>query len=141
MSNWILSLFGGVCIGVSVSFMLFLNGRVTGVSGILNGVLAPRKDDTLWRVLFIIGLLVGGFFIQFLQPESFLNLTTTSPLGLVMAGLFVGFGTVMGGGCTSGHGICGISRLSVRSIIATGVFMAAGFLSVYIFKHLLMGYL
>ncbi|MBY0384091.1 YeeE/YedE family protein [bacterium] len=141
MSQWMMPLFGGVCIGVAASFMLFLNGRVTGVSGILNGVLVPRKGDTLWRFLFIVGLMVGGLFIQLLQPESFLNLTTTSPLGLIVAGLFVGFGTVMSGGCTSGHGICGISRLSVRSIVATGVFMAAGFLSVYIFKHLLMGYL
>lgn len=136
MSNWMMSLFGGLCIGLAVSFMLFLNGRVTGVSGILNGILVPQKKDTLWRLLFITGLLAGGAFVQILQPDAFLNLTTTSTVEIIVAGLLVGFGTVMGSGCTSGHGVCGISRMSVRSLVATGVFIASGILAVSIFKHL-----
>lgn len=136
MSNWMMSLFGGVCIGLAVSFMLFLNGRVTGISGIINGILVPQKKDTFWRVLFIVGLLAGGAFIRLLQPDAFLNLTMTSTFEIIIAGVLVGFGTVMGSGCTSGHGVCGISRMSMRSLVATGVFILAGILSVFVFKHL-----
>lgn len=135
-TEWINALLGGVLIGISVSLMLYLNGRVTGISGIINGVLSPLKGDTQWRVLFIVGLLFGGLVLRQMNPQVFEN-TLTSPLWTtVVAGLLVGFGTIMGGGCTSGHGVCGISRLSPRSLIATGVFIAAGVLAVILFRNL-----
>jgi uncharacterized protein len=139
MNEWMMSLFGGVCIGFAASMMLLLNGRVTGISGILNGVLTPQKGDTFWRVLFVLGLYSGGLALSFLRPESFLDTTQTSWTRLIIAGLLVGFGTIMGSGCTSGHGVCGMSRLSIRSIVATVAFMMAGILSVLLFQHILGG--
>lgn len=136
MREALMSLFGGVCIGLAVSLMLFFNGRVTGVSGIVNGVLTPQKDDTLWRVVFVLGLVTGGFVLFLSRPESFVDTTQSAWPQVVVAGLLVGFGTVMGSGCTSGHGVCGISRMSIRSIIATLAFMGAGIVSVLIFKTL-----
>jgi uncharacterized membrane protein YedE/YeeE len=121
---------GGVIIGISVSMMLILNGRVTGISGIVNGVLSPEKGDTLWRVLFIAGLFVGGLVLSAISPTAFEGALQTEPWTLILAGLLVGFGTIMGSGCTSGHGVCGISRLSVRSLVATAIFMAGGIVTV-----------
>ncbi len=135
-SEWINAGIGGILIGISVSLMLLWNGRVTGISGIINGVLTPEKDDTQWRVLFILGLLLGGLLIGNLKPDAFINTIQSSDWTLVIAGLFVGFGTIMGSGCTSGHGVCGISRLSPRSILATLAFMIAGILAVVIFRNL-----
>lgn len=134
--EWINALMGGAVIGLSVSLMLLLNGRVTGISGIINGILTPAKGDTAWRVLFALGLIVGGFVINFLKPDSFTGQLPTSDLTVIVAGLLVGFGTIMGSGCTSGHGVCGISRLSPRSIIATVTFIAAGVAAVYVFRLL-----
>ncbi len=134
--DWINALLGGVLIGISVSLMLFLNGRVTGISGIINGAISSVKGDTLWRVLFIIGLLLGGLVVGQLNPQVFENTTTSSVGKTVIAGLLVGFGTILGSGCTSGHGVCGISRLSPRSLVATLVFMAAGIAAVFVFKKL-----
>ena len=124
--EWWNALLGGVLIGVSVSIMLLFNGRVTGISGIVNGILTPQKGDTLWRVMFVLGLVVGGVVLSFLVPEVFANQIATPLWTVILAGLLVGFGTVMGSGCTSGHGVCGISRLSPRSIVATVAFIAAG---------------
>jgi uncharacterized membrane protein YedE/YeeE len=129
------ALIGGAIIGLAVSLMLVFNGRVTGISGIVSGVLSPRKNDISWRILFLLGLLSGGVLLRFIQPEAFQN--ASNNMGLIdyaVAGLLVGFGTLLGNGCTSGHGVCGISRLSVRSIIATIVFITFGVLSVFIFK-------
>jgi uncharacterized membrane protein YedE/YeeE len=131
------ALIGGAIIGVAVSLMLVFNGRVTGISGIVSGVLSPRKNDISWRILFLLGLLSGGVLLRFIQPEAFQS--ASNNMGLIdyaVAGLLVGFGTLLGNGCTSGHGVCGISRLSVRSIIATIVFITFGVLSVFIFKTL-----
>jgi uncharacterized protein len=131
------ALIGGAIIGVAVSLMLVFNGRVTGISGIVSGVLSPRKNDISWRILFLLGLLSGGVILRFIQPEAFQS--ASKNMGLIdyaVAGLLVGFGTLLGNGCTSGHGVCGISRLSVRSIIATIVFITFGVLSVFIFKML-----
>ena len=131
------ALIGGAIIGLAVSLMLVFNGRVTGISGIVSGVLSPRKNDISWRILFLLGLLTGGVLLRFIQPEAFQN--ASNNMGLIdyaVAGLLVGFGTLLGNGCTSGHGVCGISRLSVRSIIATMVFITFGVLSVFIFKTL-----
>ncbi len=129
MTPFLLPLLGGVLIGLAVSLMLFLNGRVTGVSGIVSGALEKRAQDFGWRLAFILGLLAGGLFLKLLFPESLSSFLVRSSYLLIVAGLLVGFGTVMGGGCTSGHGICGISRLSKRSIVATLIFMLFGVLS------------
>lgn len=134
--EWINALLGGVLIGISVSLMLLLNGRVTGISGIINGTLSPEKGDTLWRVLFVAGLFLGGLAMGQLNPNVFTNTIESSSWTTVVAGLLVGFGTIMGSGCTSGHGVCGISRMSPRSLVATVVFMAAGIAAVFIFRNL-----
>lgn len=134
--DWINALVGGLIIGISVSLMLLWNGRVTGISGIVNGAISPVKGDTLWRVLFIVGLFLGGLSLKFFKPDAFTGALTTDLWTTVLAGLLVGFGTILGSGCTSGHGICGISRMSIRSLVATFVFVAAGVVAVVIFKQL-----
>lgn len=134
--EWMNALWGGVLIGLAVSLMLLWNGRVTGISGIINGALVPSKGDTAWRWAFVGGLIVGGFVLKLFRPESFSGSLPTQDWTVVVAGLLVGFGTIMGSGCTSGHGVCGISRLSIRSLLATLVFIAAGVLFVAIFRQM-----
>ena len=134
--DWINALFGGALIGIAVSLMLFLNGRVTGISGIINGAIAPLKGDTLWRVLFIAGLLLGGVVMGQVNSKVCENTITAEVWTTITAGLLVGFGTILGSGCTSGHGVCGISRMSPRSLVATVVFMVAGIAAVFIFRKL-----
>lgn len=134
--DWINALLGGVIIGISVSMMLLLNGRVTGISGIINGVLTPLKGDTTWRVLFVGGLFLGGLAISALNPNVFTGSLNTETWTTVVAGLLVGFGTIMGSGCTSGHGVCGVSRMSPRSMVATIAFIGAGVAAVAVFKYL-----
>ncbi len=130
------ALVGGVLIGVAVSLMLIFNGRVTGISGIIAGIIKPQKGDVLWRTMFIFGLLVGGVVLKFAIPQSFQNNSASLSIDYVIAGLLVGFGTLLGNGCTSGHGVCGISRMSVRSVMATVTFIFFGMLSVIVFKWL-----
>ena len=113
------SLLGGGLIGVAVTMMLLFNGRVTGISGIIASSLAKPTHDGHWRWMFVAGLISGGFLIQMIRPDFFVNASGRSPVAILIAGLLVGYGTVMGSGCTSGHGVCGMSRLSVRSAIAT----------------------
>jgi len=125
---------GGVLIGASVSIMLLFNGRVTGISGIVGGLLQKATPDKSWRIFFLLGLLVGGVILRFLKPQAFMVITSTTYVDYVMAGLLVGVGTLLGNGCTSGHGVCGISRFSMRSIIATITFISSGVVSVLIFK-------
>ncbi len=132
---WINALLGGVIIGISVTAMFLLNGRVAGISGIVNGILSPLKGDTAWRVLFLAGLFLGGLVLQVLQPTMLGGALEVDTWTVVVAGLLVGFGTIMGSGCTSGHGICGISRLSPRSLVATITFMIAGVAAVYFFRQ------
>ena len=134
--EWINALLGGALVGVAVSLMLLLNGRVTGISGIINGILASARGDVLWRILFILGLFIGGLVMGRMDPSVFTNAVSQHWVITALAGLLVGFGTIMGSGCTSGHGVCGISRLSVRSIVATVTFIAAGVLSVFIFRKI-----
>lgn len=134
--DWINALLGGLVIGVSVSLMLMFNGRVTGISGIVNGVLNPVRGDRAWRLLFILGLVLGGLILQVLQPNVFEDTLPTDLWSVALAGLLVGFGTILGSGCTSGHGVCGVSRLSPRSMIATVVFVTFGIGSVFVFKKL-----
>jgi hypothetical protein len=134
--DWINALLGGVIIGISVSLMLLWNGRVTGISGIINGALSPVKGDTSWRVLFLFGLILGGLTLNGLNPNFFSGNLHTETWTTVVAGVLVGFGTILGSGCTSGHGVCGISRMSPRSLVATIVFISAGVIAVAAFKKL-----
>ena len=125
---------GGIIIGLAVSLMLLFNGRVTGISGIIGGIIKPQQNDLNWRVAFIGGLLCGGFILQYLKPNAFVQFSSALPMDYMIAGILVGFGTLLGNGCTSGHGVCGISRLSIRSIIATMTFIIFGIISLLIFK-------
>ncbi|KYG62849.1 YeeE/YedE family protein [Bdellovibrio bacteriovorus] len=124
---------GGALIGLAVSIMLVFNGRVTGISGITNSFLTAQ-EGRLWRGVFIIGLWLGGFVMAMINPAFFTVPETPLP-SVLIAGFLVGFGTVMGSGCTSGHGICGLSRLSLRSLVATVTFMLAGILVATGLKH------
>lgn len=131
------SLFGGMLLGVSATLLLLLNGKVAGISGILNGLFTPKAQDTAWRWLFIIGLVAGGVFgVRLLAAEVPLQYSSSTGM-LIIAGLLVGVGTRLGNGCTSGHGICGIGRLSLRSIVATGIFMLVAGITVFVRLHLL----
>lgn len=126
---------GGSLIGLAASLMLLFNGKVTGISGILGEILNPKTSDKKWRLLFIAGLMLGGYILKmYTQNEVFKIETRVLTIDYVIAGFLVGFGTLLGNGCTSGHGVCGISRLSPRSIIATIVFISSGILSVLVFK-------
>jgi uncharacterized protein len=128
------ALLGGLLIGAAAAALLLVNGRILGVSGIIGGLLTPRTGDTAWRLWFIVGLLVPPLLLG-------LSGTTDAPkflgsLGIIaLAGLLVGFGSRMGSGCTSGHGICGVGRLSKRSIVATLCFMLTAFATVYLTRH------
>jgi uncharacterized membrane protein YedE/YeeE len=133
------ALFGGILIGLSASAMLLLDGKVAGISGILAGVLKPVRGDTPWRISFLAGLLTGGLLLKIWLPEAFdFGIVRPLPL-LAIAGLLVGFGTRLGNGCTSGHGICGVSRLAPRSLAATATFIVTGALVVYVTDHLMRG--
>lgn len=138
MNSILMALAGGALIGLAASLMLVLNGRVTGISGIVNGFLGDVRKD-LWRGAFILGLVIGGLILGALQPEMFVNTSARSTAVVLVAGLIVGFGTVMGSGCTSGHGVCGISRFSLRSLVATGTFMILGMITATLFKALAGG--
>lgn len=127
---------GGIVIGLAATMMLLFNGRVTGISGIVGGILNNNSSDKSWRILFLVGLGLGGLFLRFLRPEVFTLISSASSLDYVLAGFLVGVGTLLGNGCTSGHGVCGISRLSIRSIVATVTFITAGALSVLLFKFI-----
>jgi uncharacterized protein len=125
---------GGVIIGLAATMMLLFTGRVTGISGIVGGLLNARTLDKNWRILFLLGLILGGVTLRIVQPEAFTLISSASTFDYILAGLLVGFGTLLGNGCTSGHGVCGISRLSIRSIMATVTFIASGVVSVILFK-------
>lgn len=128
---------GGALIGLSASLLFLFNGRIAGISGILNGVLyAPRKDKA-WRLLFLAGLVLGAVLFHGFAP-GFNSPRLGYPLWLLAAGGFlVGFGARMANGCISGHGICGLARLSIRSVAATLTFIGAGMATVYVIRHLL----
>ena len=132
----LLALIGGVFIGAATAVFLIFNGRVTGVSGILNIFLNFKYGERLWRGAFLVGLVLGGFLLRQISPNFFANTTMRSPLVLIIAGLLVGYGTVLGSGCTSGHGFCGVSRFSVRSIVATIIFISMGMITATIFKYM-----
>ncbi|MCZ6827863.1 MAG: YeeE/YedE family protein [Gammaproteobacteria bacterium] len=127
---------GGVLIGLSASLLLWTNGRIAGISGIVAGAVVPSAVDKAWRVLFLLGLLTGtaGWF---LLVDNGFGVRSADPWLLWPAGFLVGVGTRMGSGCTSGHGVCGIARLSPRSLIATLIFFSFGLLTVFVIRHLL----
>lgn len=131
-----LSLLGGVLAGAASALFILNNGRIAGISGILGGLLNPRKDDIIWRIAFLLGLIAAPTitFMFMPAPEVTIEAETAT---LLIAGLLVGVGTRYGSGCTSGHGICGLSRLSPRSLIATLTFMAAGIAIVFVMRHIL----
>lgn len=132
------ALFGGILIGLGASLFMFLNGRIAGISGMLKGLLPPSTVlDNSWRVAFVIGLVSAGLAYQALVPTQSLPAENTSLIILVLGGLLVGFGTAMGSGCTSGHGVCGLSRFSLRSLIATVIFLSTGIVTVYVLRHLI----
>ena len=131
------ALSGGILIGLAAFLFLLIQGRVAGISGILAGLLAPATPDTGWRWRFIGGLGVGGALGFWLLGLPAPELSQVSWHWLLVGGLLVGFGAKLGNGCTSGHGICGIGRLSVRSIVATLLFMLAGMVTVFIMRHVL----
>jgi uncharacterized protein len=135
----IASLLGGILIGLSASAMLLLQGKIAGISGIFAGVLRPAWGDTLWKASFLFGLFSGGILLRLFLPSAF-DFGVVRPVGvLALAGLMVGLGTRLANGCTSGHGVCGVSRLSARSIVATATFIATGALVVFIINHLARG--
>lgn len=133
------SFLGGMLIGLSASLLLLCNGKIAGISGILGGLLRPVRDDTLWRAFFIAGLLAGGAILCLVSPHVFDIALTRSGEVFILAGLLVGCGARLGSGCTSGHGVCGISRLSPRSLLATLIFMTAGIVTVYIVNRFFGG--
>ncbi len=127
---------GSLLIGLSAVLLLYLNGRIAGISGILNGALARTRGDTAWRVAFIVGMLAGGAAFWWLTPHAFTP-REGYPLHLLLpAGFLVGFGTRLGSGCTSGHGVCGLGRRSLRSLVATITFVGCGMVTVYLLRHL-----
>jgi uncharacterized membrane protein YedE/YeeE len=126
---------GGVLIGLAAAMLVLLIGRVAGVSGVLGGLLRPRRGEIGWRVAFLAGLLAAPIAYALVAALPRPRIDADMEI-LVIAGLLVGIGTRYGSGCTSGHGVCGISRLSPRSLVATGAFMAAGFETVYVVRHL-----
>ena len=128
------ALAGGVLIGLSAALLWILNGRIAGISGIVGQLLRPAAGDARWRLAFVAGLVGGGMLVAALHPASF-DLPHGGHGTLLVGGLLVGFGTRLGNGCTSGHGLCGMSRLSPRSIVATVIFMAVGMATVYVVRH------
>jgi len=130
------ALLGGALVGAAAALFVLLSGRIAGISGVLGGLLRPAKGDVAWRAAFVIGLIVAPFiYLLFGSPP---RPRIDADFGaLVLAGLLVGVGTRYGAGCTSGHGVCGLSRLSPRSLVATAAFMATGFATVFAIRHLL----
>lgn len=133
------SLGGGLLLGLASALFILINGRILGISGILGGLLVPRMGDIGWRLAFLAGMFVSPLVVLAIAPSGLIQ-TPRIDAGyavIAVAGLLVGFGTRYGSGCTSGHGVCGLSRMSPRSMVATATFMAAGFLTVYVVRHAL----
>ncbi|MGV3742473.1 MAG: YeeE/YedE family protein [Burkholderiaceae bacterium] len=130
------SLAGGMLIGLASAMFLLFNGRIAGISGIVGGLLHPVRGDMAWRIVFLLGLIVSPFVFSMAAPLPEVRVDADTGM-LIAAGLLVGVGTRFGSGCTSGHGVCGLSRHSPRSMVATASFMFAGFAMVYVVRHLL----
>lgn len=135
MNIWMSALAGGVLIGVAATLLLWLTGRVAGISGIVGGVVMPRSGDVAWRAAFLLGLIGAGAAWLWWVPGAYAPRQGFPPLLLVIAGVLVGFGTRMGNGCTSGHGVCGLGRLSPRSLAAVLTFMVTAIVTTYVVRH------
>ncbi len=133
------SLLGGALIGLAASLVLLTHGKVAGISGIVGALLQRDTADRPFRLSFLGGLLAAGALLLALRPQTFAASATTPLWAVAVAGLLVGYGTRLGSGCTSGHGICGLSRFSIRSLVATATFMATGGLTVFVVQHVLGG--
>jgi len=133
------SLTGGIILGVASAIFILINGRVLGISGILGGLMPPKVGDTTWRIAFMLGLFAAPTVFHALVPAEYITAPRieATDMMVIAAGLLVGIGTRYASGCTSGHGVCGLSRLSPRSLLATASFMSAGFLMVYVLRHVL----
>lgn len=134
--NWLTALFGGVLIGSSATLLLAFNGRIAGISGMINGAITFTKQEG-WRWLFILGMLLGGILYEYVLAPQPTPKSTFAPLAMILGGLLVGFGTRMGSGCTSGHGVCGLGRLSTRSLVAVLIFLITAIFTVFIVRHVL----
>lgn len=130
---------GGALIGLAAALLLAVNGRIAGVSGIVGGLLPPRAGDMAWRLLFVAGLALGALLVRLFTGAPLAQTSGTSTLMLALGGVLVGFGSRLGAGCTSGHGICGLARLSPRSMVAVGTFMASAMITVFVLRHVLGG--
>jgi uncharacterized membrane protein YedE/YeeE len=133
------SLFGGILLGVATTLYVLLHGRILGISGIVAGLLPPKEGDRDWRIALILGLISAPFWAALIFGIRPIVVIDTNWFLILVSGLLVGFGTQYSSGCTSGHGICGLSRLSLRSLVATLLFMGAGFLTVFVSRHLMGG--
>jgi uncharacterized membrane protein YedE/YeeE len=131
------SLLGGMILGVAAALYVVLHGRILGISGIVSGLIHPKQGDIVWRLSLVLGLLSAAFWAALIFDIRPIVQIDTGWFGILLAGLLVGFGVQYGSGCTSGHGICGLSRLSPRSLVATLMFMGAGFLTVFVLRHLI----
>ncbi len=129
------ALAGGIILGIAAALYVLINGRILGISGILGGLIGPKKSDWLWRASFVLGLLTAPLWGKYVFQLNTTAVIDADYITLIIAGLLVGFGARYGSGCTSGHGICGLSRLSPRSLLATLTFMGCGFLVVYLVRH------
>lgn len=129
MSSILWALAGGGLLGLAVSWLLLANGRIAGISGIVGGLLATWNDESAWRISFLLGLFAGGVALMMVMPEAIVPPAGRSLAVVAVAGVLVGYGTRLGSGCTSGHGVCGLTRLSPRSLVATVTFMATGFVT------------
>ena len=132
------SLTGGIILGIASAIFILVNGRILGISGILGGLMPPKLGDTFWRISFLLGLLVAPTLFHAVVPADYITAPRidATDVMVVIAGLLVGIGTRYASGCTSGHGVCGLSRLSPRSLVATLSFMGTGFAMVYVMRHL-----
>ena len=131
------ALLGGVILGLAAALYVHLHGRILGISGIISGLFTPKSGDVLWRLSVILGLLSAPLWAAVLFEMHPIQVIDASWAAIVVAGLLVGFGAVYGSGCTSGHGICGLSSLSPRSMVATLSFMLAGFITVFVIRHMI----
>ena len=132
------SLTGGIILGLASAIFILVNGRILGISGIVGGLFPPKMGDTFWRISFLLGFAAAPSVFHAVVPAQYITAPRidATDLVVVIAGLLVGVGTRYASGCTSGHGVCGLSRLSPRSLVATASFMGAGFITVYVMRHL-----
>lgn len=139
MHPFLLATFGGVLIGIAAVLLMATLGRIAGISGIAGSLLRRNAGDRAWRIAFVCGLVLAPLLLPWLHAGGGIGLPQVSWPWMLLAGLLVGFGTGVGSGCTSGHGVCGVARLSPRSLLATVVFVAIGMITVYLARHLLGG--